>query len=768
MYYIKQHPGYFILGAFLSCAAAGYTIPAEVKAVLFICAAVLTVLLAGAALFIYIKHNKSYFPLVTITALLLCISAALGSSYLYFNVKYAKANALAEAETEAKSETEIEGIVLKKTYTGIYSGSYDIVILRIGTKKVHIKAKLHTGYTSDIDENERFNMKVLFESMDGDEPELLRYNLAGGFLVYAVSDNPDYEIPGDNGFSFTYLFSRINATISEKIKLWVGDDEGDFISALALGNREDTPRELKRDVSRLGLTHILAVSGMHLTITLGLLNYILTKMRIHRHIIYVILIIFSLIYMGITGFSPSVIRCAFMTMFYYLLLLIGERPDRISSLFLSGAFICLINPPSVLDIGFILSFSATLGLITAGYMLQRYIGDKLSGSAVQFRMMRMLLLNLSSGFCALMFTLPFVWLFYGEISLISPVMNLIFSPLASLVLFLTPLFIAVSFIAPLGAFVAAVLKLISYLFISAASFFAQGADYTVSLQYGFVKYTALLFIAAFLLLALIKTKGIRLLFIPSFISVTAFIVCLLCYNAAHDGYSYVCYYKYGLGDGIAVIDGGSLLICDISDGSYSITGTGYDIGREYYAGEVDVYMLTHYHNRHINTFIKLTEETYVKTLCLPEPENQSEYHIYSILIKLAAERNCEVTLYPREKDAAVLFGRMTLNIFPYTKIKRSPHPVICLGISDEDETVCYLGGAVYESENADIADSYASSADVLIIGAHSPKLKTEFSPDCASCDFLYYSDSADMSFFGTNRAGIPVADDYIGITFSHD
>ncbi|MHB1152053.1 MAG: ComEC/Rec2 family competence protein [Eubacteriales bacterium] len=766
MHYIKQHPGYFILGTFLICAAVGYYLPAEIKSVLFICAAVFTVLFAGTAFFIHVKHHKSCFPVVFITALFLCICAAFGSSFLYFNVTYAKANALAAAETE--TETEIEGIVLKNTYTSIYSGSYNIVIVRSGTNKVHIKAKLRTEYASDLNENERFIMKVRFESLDRDEPELLRYHLAEGFLLYAVSDNPDYKMFGDNGFSISYLFSRINAYTSEKIKLWVGDDEGKFISALALGNREDTPRELKRDVSRLGLTHILAVSGMHLAITLGILNYILSRLHIHRHIIYILLIIFSLLYMGITGFSPSVIRCAFMTMFYYLLLLSGERPDRVSSLFLSGAVICLINPPSVLDIGFILSFSATLGLITAGYMLRRTIVTTLDGDAPQFRIMRMLLLSLSSGVCALLFTMPFVWLFYGEISLVSPVMNLLFSPLASLILLLTPLFIAVSFIAPVGALIAAVLKLISYLFISTASFFAQGADYSVSLQYGFVKYIALLFAASVLLLALFKVKKIWLLFIPSFVGVTAFIVCLLCYNAAHDGFSYVCYYRYGLGDGIAVIDGGSLLVCDISDGSYRITGTGRDIGREYHAGEIDVYMLTHYHNRHINTFIKLTGETYIKTLCLPEPENDSEHHIYSILIKLAAEQNCAVTLYPREKDAAVLFGRMTIDIFPYTKIKRSPHPVICIGISDEDESAFYLGGAVYESVNADIADRYASSADVLIIGGHSPKLKTKFSPDCALCDFLYYSDSADMSYFSANRAGIPVADDHITITFSHD
>ncbi len=766
MHYIKQHPGYFILGAFLICAAVGYYLPAEIKSVLFICAAVFAVLFAGTALFIHIKYNKSCFPIVCITALFLCICTALGSSYLYFNVTYAKANALAAAEPE--SETEIEGIVLKKTYTNIYSGNYNIVILRSGTNKVHIKAKLRTDYASDLDENERFIMKVRFESMDGDEPELLRYHLAEGFLLYAISDNPDYKMFGDNGFSISYLFSRINATTSEKIKLWVGDDEGEFISALAFGNREDAPRELKRDVSRLGLTHILAVSGMHLAITLGILNYVLSKLSIHRKLIYIVLIIFSLLYMGITGFSPSVIRCAFMTMFYYLLLLSGERPDRVSSLFLSGAVICLINPPSVLDIGFILSFSATLGLITAGTMLRRTIVTALDGDAPPFRIMRILLLSLSSGVCALLFTMPFVWLFFGKISIVSPVMNLLFSPLASLILFLTPLFIAVSFIPPAGALVAAILKLISYIFISAASFFAQGADYTVSLQYSFVKYIALLFVAAILLLALFRVKKIWLLFIPSFVSVTAFIVCLLSYNAAHDGYSYVCYYKYGLGDGIAVIDRGSLLVCDISDGSYRITGTGYDIGRAYYANEIDVYMLTHYHNRHINTFLKITGVTYIKTLCLPEPANESEYNIYSILIKLAAEQNCAVTLYPREKDAAVLFGRMTLDIFPYTKIKRSPHPVICLGISNADESVFYLGGAVYESENADIADRYASSADVLIIGAHSPKLKTEFSPDCALTNFLYYSDRADMSYFAANRTGIPVADNTITIIFSHD
>lgn len=763
MLFVRQHAGCFILGTFLLCAAAGYAVPAEIKAVLLLCSAVLCFFFAGTAVFIYLMHKEQPLFFICMAFLFFCICTAFGSSYLYFDVKYAEADAL----PAKSSESEIEGVVLKKTYTGIYSSGYNIMIRRIDGRAVNIKAKLQTEYASDLDENEEFIMKATFESIRGDKPDLLRYHLASGFLIHAVSADPDYINTGSSGFNPTRMLSRMNALASEKIKLWVGDEEGDFVSSLTLGNREDTPLELKRDIGRLGLTHILAVSGMHLTVTLGLISFILSKLNLHRYVIYAVLIAFSLFYTGITGLSPSVMRCAFMTVLYYSVLLARERPEPAGSLLLSAAIICLINPPAVLDIGFWLSFSATLGLITAGSMLGSRISDTLRGDELHFRILRFLLAGLSSSFSAVLFPLPFVWIFFGEVSVISPVMTLIFTPFASVILFLTPLFLVFGMIAPAGAFLAAVLKLVSSLFISMASFFARGADYTVSLNYGFVKYIAVLCAALFLLLILIKAGRMRILFIPFLTGIAAFIVCLSVYNGARDDCSYVYYYRYGLGDGFAIMDRNSLLVCDISDGSYGITGKGCDIGRENHIGEIDVYMLTHYHNRMIHTFGKLTDETFIKILCLPEPVNSKEEDIFSALSALASERNCAVALYPRTEGAAVAFGRMTINLFPYTEIKRSPHPVICLGISGGDKSVMYLGGAVYESENAACADLYASSADIIIIGGHSPKLKTVFYPDTTRAELVYYSDRADLSLACITVSAVPVADDYAEIIFGH-
>lgn len=734
---------------------------AESKAVLFACAAVFAVISAGAAFFIRIKNKTKAVPFFLAAAFFFSVSAALVSSYLYFNVRYEKA----KEYTQTGTEYEIEGIVLKNTYSKSYCRGYDIVILRIGGDKARFKAKLHTEYTPDIEENDRFIIRAWFESPQSYKAETLRYHLAGGFLLHAVSENDAYTITGSNGFSLTYLLSRINVYASQKIKFWVGGDEGKFISALTLGNKEDIPPVVGRDVKRLGLSHVLAVSGMHLSVTLGILQFILTALKTRKHIIYCLLIVFAVIYMGITGFAPSVIRCTVMTVLYYTMLLAGERPNSVGTLLLSAAFICLINPPSVLDIGFILSFTATLGLCTAGTALQRHISAVLGGDGIHLRVLRTLLQNLASSYSAVLFTLPFVWLFFGEISIVSPVMSLLFNPLASVILFLSPFFIAVNFIPPLGAAAAFAMKAVSRLFIYAASYFAQSAGYTVSLNYSFVKYIILLFTAVLILLCLLKIKKIWLIFIPSLAGILAFAVCLSVYNSEHEGISALYYYHDGIQDGIILMEKNRLLVCDISDGSFRITNTGYDIGRENHADEVDTYMLTHYHNRHINTFIKLAEETYVKTLCLPVPVNENESRIYSVLVALAGERNCETVFYTREKNSAVFFGRMSLVVFPYTKLKRSAHPVICIGVTDGDESALYMGGAVYESENAEAVGSFASSTGTIFIGAHSPKLKSVF--DCPIAD-VYFSDKVDLSFIHTNLTPSKVGSEPVEILFHSD
>jgi hypothetical protein len=95
--------------------------------------------------------------------------------------------------------------------------------------------------------------------------------------------------------------------------------------------------------------------------------------------------------------------------------------------------------------------------------------------------------------------------------------------------------------------------------------------------------------------------------------------------------------------------------------------------------------------------------------------------------------------------------------------------VICIGISDDNESALYLGGAVYESANADIVGQYASAARIMIIGAHSPKLKTAFSTGFISSGYLYISDSVDMSLITSASGAVKVVSaDPVGFTFRHD
>ena len=131
-----------------------------------------------------------------------------------------------------------------------------------------------------------------------------------------------------------------------------------------MGDRENLDSGIKHAYSRLGISHILAVSGLHLTIIVGGLGWILTQFHVPKKIRSLILIAGAFFFAWLCGFSASIVRAAVMLTFFYLADMVGERNDSSTSLFLAVFLIVCFHPNAVYDAGMWLSFFATLGILT--------------------------------------------------------------------------------------------------------------------------------------------------------------------------------------------------------------------------------------------------------------------------------------------------------------------------------------------------------------------------------------------------------------------
>lgn len=153
-----------------------------------------------------------------------------------------------------------------------------------------------------------------------------------------------------------------------------------MVRALVIGDKSELDRETVDAFAVIGTSHVLAISGLHLSIIIMTLYHTLSRGFGGHRLAALLSILLALFYMAITGFSLSLIRAAQMTVVFFASKFMRRQNDGITSLFSALLVIILISPWSLFNIGFLLSFFATLGIILfvppIATRYQRYLFEK--------------------------------------------------------------------------------------------------------------------------------------------------------------------------------------------------------------------------------------------------------------------------------------------------------------------------------------------------------------------------------------------------------
>ncbi|MBN8208356.1 DNA internalization-related competence protein ComEC/Rec2 [Bacillus sp. NTK071] len=202
-------------------------------------------------------------------------------------------------------------------------------------------------------------------------------------------------------------------------------------ASLLIGDRSLLPNDLESAYQDLGLSHVLAVSGLHVGVTGGLLFWLLIRIGITRERVYVILLFFYPIYMGITGFAPSVIRASLMAMGVVLGLRLRMKINPLDGIASACIVILVVNPFYAFHIGFQLSFLIAFALIvSSSQILKQYKTPITQLTALSI--------------LAQIVSFPVVIYHFHQISLLSLPLNLIYVPVVSVIIL--PMFIFLTFI----------------------------------------------------------------------------------------------------------------------------------------------------------------------------------------------------------------------------------------------------------------------------------------------------------------------------------
>ena len=216
-------------------------------------------------------------------------------------------------------------------------------------------------------------------------------------------------------------------------------ENGGVAAAMLLGDKAAVDRETREGFENAGLLHLMAVSGLHVSILAGAASALVRRGRWRR---FVFSALFLTAYAFLTAFSPSVLRAGILFLTVQLAFPLRRRPDPPSALAAAFVGILLGNPNALYYVGFQLSFLAALSMALLSPMLTqrlRFLGGKLAGV-------------LGGTVAASVGTLPAIALYFGAFMPASLVANILVLPLVPW--FLVPAFLAVALsylLPPVGA-----------------------------------------------------------------------------------------------------------------------------------------------------------------------------------------------------------------------------------------------------------------------------------------------------------------------------
>lgn len=198
------------------------------------------------------------------------------------------------------------------------------------------------------------------------KPTICLLFLLCGASNYALFNNKNGDFSLFSSADKLSLKSVINEQVSEKIKILAPNrEENSVLLAITLGNKSTLSKEQKAAFSSSGAMHILALSGLHISILFTLfkallfcLNFSYSSKRVKLFLLFVCIIFYGYI----TGFNSPVQRATIMIIIYYICVLYGRKYNKTTALCISAFIILCLSPSLLFSVGFQLSFAAIIGI----------------------------------------------------------------------------------------------------------------------------------------------------------------------------------------------------------------------------------------------------------------------------------------------------------------------------------------------------------------------------------------------------------------------
>ncbi len=610
----------------------------------------------------FILHQNHIRPFAALFAGLMIATFLL--SDFYFGFYYSP-------EQRFGDSAEIEGVVEKISYNEVYGGRVILNVKSVnGKHRASFKTELEFQDVDvkDIEIGDRISTHVNFTDLSPTDADQV-YEYSTGISSISVSAE-DYILLSKDNKTYFIRRTRLLNTIENYIRSITDKDSAALLSAVMLGDRSDLAPELKLDFTRIGISHLLALSGLHLSVISFLLCTLLSLFKIGKKTKLSFNIVFVFLFMLLTGFTPSIVRAGSMLIVLSLCYLFGLGNDKPTVLCLTVFILILITPYAAYSLSLWLSVFSTLGLLTFPELFTLKNTGK---SKVLIRMLS----RLCIGFTVLGFTASLTFNNFESVSLLSPVTTPVFGLLIEIYLIVGILMLILGKLLPGGRLLSLCYSGIGYL----SRKISDWKMISVGTNSRFTIVLSLVFSVALILFLIANVKKKR-----AAIAVLAVLFCLTYISAFTatvntTNRENVIYSEDGKNESFLLTGNGKTAFIDISRGDYDRTRSELKGIFSQNVTEIDSFVYTYYNAKTPISFAQIASKIKIRTLSVPAPQNDEETKFYEQLTAIADKYGIQTETYSENEEIALASSILRPVYLPDRTV--GPTPILEIGTSEQ-------------------------------------------------------------------------------------
>ncbi len=310
---------------------------------------------------------------------------------------------------------------------------YLIKTTKVNGQDVNMKIRLSAKFLTDAEYYDTVKIKNATIYELGNDKSAKQYYKSTGVYVGAYTYE-EVELTKATKRPPYNIFIKMREYINDTILALLPKDEGAVLVAMQTGKTKLMSDEAYKSFKETGLTHLFAVSGLNTSMWSLLAYDLLRSAGVRRKKSAAVSALFVVGVVALAAFSPSAMRAGIMMLVFFAGTVLDRESDSLNSLGLSALLIAITNPFSAMNIGLLLSFTATLGILILSPAFKRYINPKielLNGERKK-KILKVVAEILSVTISANLFMLPVMIVGFKAFSFVSLLSNLLTVNVASI------------------------------------------------------------------------------------------------------------------------------------------------------------------------------------------------------------------------------------------------------------------------------------------------------------------------------------------------